>query len=150
MAVDITRKKDGGILKEILTEGTGDATPTIGSHVTIHYVGTFMNGKIFDSTRNIFQPFTFELGLKQVISGLDIAIATMKKGEIATFTIDPKYAYQGYSNEIIPAHSTLKFEVNFYFYFIINITCYFKWYIYQLKYIQNISFLIFLVMIILK
>jgi FKBP-type peptidyl-prolyl cis-trans isomerase len=61
-AVDISPDKDGGVLKEIIKEGTGSQTPTHGSKVVVHYVGTFTDGTKFDSSRDKGIPFEFTLG----------------------------------------------------------------------------------------
>jgi FKBP-type peptidyl-prolyl cis-trans isomerase len=50
-AVDISPDKDGGVLKEIIKEGTGTETPAQGSRVFVHYVGTLTDGTKFDSDR---------------------------------------------------------------------------------------------------
>lgn len=116
MAVDISPNKDGGVLKEIVKEGTGDETPGNASFVRVHYVGTLLDGTKFDSSRDKKQPFQFDLGLGQVIKGWDIGVATMRKGEVANFTIAPEYAYgEPGSPPSIPPSATLKFEVNFWF-----------------------------------
>lgn len=39
------------------------------------------------------QPFKFTLGQGEVIKGWDLGVATMKKGEVAKFTLSPEYAY---------------------------------------------------------
>jgi FKBP-type peptidyl-prolyl cis-trans isomerase len=61
-AVDISPDKDGGILKEIIKEGTGFETPAQGSRVFVHYVGTLTDGTKFDSSRDRGKPFEFNLG----------------------------------------------------------------------------------------
>lgn len=53
---------DGGVLKEILKEGTGDATPNNGCKVSLHYTGRFVDGTEFDSSVGRDEPFEFELG----------------------------------------------------------------------------------------
>ena len=37
--VDITADKNGGLLKEVIREGTGDETPLAGDTVIVHYTG---------------------------------------------------------------------------------------------------------------
>lgn len=112
MAVDITPNKDGGVLKEILKEGTGNEFPSTNCQVEVHYTGTLLDGTKFDSSKDRNEPFKFDLGKKEVIKGWDIGIATMKKGEVAVLTCAPDYAYgKGGSPPKIPPDSTLKFEV---------------------------------------
>ncbi len=53
--------EDGGIGKCIITEGTGD-TPPAGCKVQCHYVGTFLDGQEFDSSRRKNRVFEFPLG----------------------------------------------------------------------------------------
>lgn len=119
MAVDISPQKDGGVLKEILKEGTGDETPGVGSFVTVHYTGTLLDGTKFDSSKDRNQPFEFDLGLSQVIKAWDIGIQTMKKGEVAVLTCAPEYAYgKSGSPPKIPPDATLKFEVLLFFFFL--------------------------------
>jgi FK506-binding protein 4/5 len=107
--IDLT--KDGGIIKEIITSGTGDATPPKGAQVSVHYVGTLTNGEKFDSSRDRGSKFDFNVGTGQVIKGWDIGIMSMKKGEIALFTIKPEYAYGKQDMGPIKPDSTLIFEV---------------------------------------
>jgi len=49
-AVDITENKDGGILKELLKESSGDELPLLGDQVTITYDAMFADGNRFDSS----------------------------------------------------------------------------------------------------
>ena len=107
---DIACTKDGGVSKRIITEGTGPI-PKKGQKVSCHYVGTFTDGKKFDSSRDRNQPFQFTIGTG-VIEGWSIGVATMKVGEKAIFTIAGKYAYgpRGIPG-IIPGNATLVFEI---------------------------------------
>ncbi|GAM27921.1 hypothetical protein SAMD00019534_110970 [Acytostelium subglobosum LB1] len=79
--------------------------------VNVHYVGSLLNGTIFDSSRQRGKPFQFTVGQGRVINGWEEAIPTMKPGEIATFTITPDLGYGAKSLPGIPANSTLVFEI---------------------------------------
>ena len=61
-AVDITPNKDGGVLKEIKQQGTGDSYPHTDDKVSVHYVGTLTDGSKFDSSRDRGEKFEFDLG----------------------------------------------------------------------------------------
>lgn len=87
------------------------AQPTFGSTVTVHYVGTLTNGKVFDSSRDRNQPFSFRIGTSEVIKGWDVGLSTMKVGGKRKLEIPPEMGYGARAVGSIPANSTLIFEV---------------------------------------
>ncbi len=83
----------------------------VGDTVTVNYVGTLVGGKVFDSSIDRKQPFTFPLGVKQVIRGWDEGLVGMRVGGKRILTIAPDFGYGGQAVGPIPANSTLIFEV---------------------------------------
>ncbi len=83
-----------------------------GQQVSVHYVGTLVDGEKFDSSRDRGQPFGFKLGAGQVIQGWDEGVAGMKIGGLRKLTIPPELGYgaEGYPGAI-PPNATLLFEV---------------------------------------
>jgi len=101
---------DGGLMKKIITEGTGES-PKPGNQVTAHYTGTLDDGTTFDSSRERGQEFQFKIGQGQVIKGWDEGFATMKVGERAMLRCRSDYAYGQRGQGKIPADATLNFDV---------------------------------------
>ncbi len=96
---------------EKLTEGTG-AAPKTGDTVNVHYTGWLTDGKKFDSSVDRGQPFSFQLGVGQVIKGWDQGVAQMKVGDKVKLTIPPELGYGARgAGGAIPPNATLVFEV---------------------------------------
>ena len=91
--------------------GQGDEAAT-GQTVEVHYVGTFPDGRKFDSSRDRGRPFSFRLGGGQVIKGWDEGVAGMKVGGTRNLVIPPDLAYGSRgAGGVIPPDATLHFEV---------------------------------------
>jgi FKBP-type peptidyl-prolyl cis-trans isomerase len=106
-----TKTTTSGVKYETVKEGDGpEAKP--GQSVTVHYTGTFEDGKVFDSSREKGEPFTFKLGNGEVIAGWDEAVAGMKVGERRKLTIPPELGYGTRGQPpAIPPNATLIFDV---------------------------------------
>ena len=98
-----------GLQYEVLKPGAG-AKPTPSNQVTVHYVGTLLNGKEFDSSVRRREPATF--GVTQVIQGWVEGLQLMPLGSKYKFYIPANLAYgeRGAGGDI-PPYATLIFEV---------------------------------------
>ncbi|KAK9283286.1 hypothetical protein L1049_011522 [Liquidambar formosana] len=112
-AIDLTG--DGGVTKTIVRRAKTDAVgPTENLPlVDVHYEGVLAEtGEVFDTTHEDNTIFSFELGNGSVIKAWDIALKTMKVGEVAKIICKPEYAYgSAGSPPDIPPNATLVFEV---------------------------------------
>jgi FKBP-type peptidyl-prolyl cis-trans isomerase len=107
------KKKEGvvttasGLQYKILTAGNG---PKPGSKdtVTTHYVGTFVNGRKFDSSYDRKEPTSFKVD--KVIKGWTEALQLMPEGSKWQLVIPSDLAY-GAGRPGIPPLSTLVFDI---------------------------------------
>ncbi|KIK93736.1 hypothetical protein PAXRUDRAFT_33888 [Paxillus rubicundulus Ve08.2h10] len=102
-----------GVTIETITAGDGVNFPKRGDTVTIHYVGTLLDGgKKFDSSRDRGLPFETKIDVGKVIRGWDEGVLQLSLGQKANLIATPDYAYgsRGFP-PVIPPNATLKFEV---------------------------------------
>ena len=97
---------------ETIKEGTDEAAKN-GDTVLVNYVGTLEDGTKFDSSIDRGTPFSFKLGVGQVIQGWDLGVLGMKVGEKRRLTIPSDLAYgDAGAGSMIPPGATLIFEVD--------------------------------------
>ena len=99
-----------GLQYEILTPGTGNKSPSATDSVTVHYKGTTLDGKEFDSSYGRGEPATFPLNA--VIPGWTEGVQLMKEGAKYRFYIPSELAYGGSgAGRLIGPNATLIFDV---------------------------------------
>lgn len=82
-----------------------------GDILSMHYTGTLLDGKEFDSSRQRNEPFRFQIGLGQVIKGWDQGLLDMCVGDKRKLTVPPSLGYgEAGAGDRIPPGSTLVFE----------------------------------------
>jgi FKBP-type peptidyl-prolyl cis-trans isomerase len=98
-----------GLQYEILTAGTGPM-PTATDQVRVHYHGTLIDGKVFDSSVDRGEPVVFGVG--QVIPGWTEALQLMPVGSKWKIYLPSQIAYgeRGAGGDIGP-NAALIFEV---------------------------------------
>lgn len=102
---------DSGLQYIDLKEGDG-ATPQTGQTVTVHYTGTLEDGTKFDSSRDRNRPFSFKIGVGQVIKGWDEGVGSMKVGGRRKLIIPAELGYgKRGAGGVIPPNATLLFDV---------------------------------------
>ncbi|RZF38651.1 hypothetical protein LSTR_LSTR003457 [Laodelphax striatellus] len=87
---DLSSKKDGGILRTIITPGQGFSSPNQGADVKIH-ITCECNGKVVDD-----RTLNFALGegvISNVPSGVERALEKFKLKEKSKLELSPKYAW---------------------------------------------------------
>ncbi len=109
-AMEGVKTTASGLQYKVLQEGTG-RTPKATDTVVVHYRGTLITGKEFDSSHKRRKPATF--ALNRVIPGWTEGVQLMKEGAKFQFTIPAKLAYgeRGTPGGPIPPDSTLVFEI---------------------------------------
>jgi FKBP-type peptidyl-prolyl cis-trans isomerase len=100
---------ESGLQYEVLTAGTGPL-PTATDQVRVHYHGTLIDGKVFDSSVDRGEPVVF--GVSQVIPGWTEALQLMPVGSKWKIYIPSEIGYgeRGAGGDIGP-NAALIFEV---------------------------------------
>lgn len=99
-----------GLQYKVLQPGKGGASPGPDDRVKVHYHGTLIDGRVFDSSIDRGEPISF--GLNQVIKGWTEGLQLMVVGQKNRLFIPSELAYgeHGAGGKIGPG-STLIFDV---------------------------------------
>ncbi|MCB9099203.1 MAG: FKBP-type peptidyl-prolyl cis-trans isomerase [Anaerolineales bacterium] len=102
---------DSGLKYYDFEEGSGES-PQQGQMAVVNYTGWLEDGTMFDSSLLRGRPFSFPVGLGQVIPGWDEGVASMKVGGKRQLVIPAELGYgERGAGDAIPPNATLIFEV---------------------------------------
>jgi FKBP-type peptidyl-prolyl cis-trans isomerase len=90
--------------------GTGDRIAKPGDKVTIQYIGTLLDGKVFEDSHKK-EPYTFTLGKGETLTCIDAAVTGMKVGGVRKIVAPPQTAYVSQNSAGVPANSVVNFEI---------------------------------------
>ncbi|XP_068658160.1 70 kDa peptidyl-prolyl isomerase-like [Aristolochia californica] len=111
--IDVTG--DRKVVKKVIKVGEGYDSPSEGSLVNVKYTGKLEDGTIFERKGSNEEPFEFTCFGEQILDGLDRAITTMRRGEVALVTVASEYAFgdKEYHSDlaVVPSNSKLIYEV---------------------------------------
>lgn len=100
-----------GIQYKVLKSGPVDgAHPSRSSTVKVRYVGSFIDGKVFDSSKD--EPdgaVSFPLG--RLIPGWTTVVPMMRPGDEWEIYLPPEYAYGADGKDIIPGNAAMVFRI---------------------------------------
>ncbi|CAL4123311.1 unnamed protein product [Meganyctiphanes norvegica] len=107
---DLSAKKDGGILRRIITQGEGYQTPNEGAKVEVKIIGR-VNGVEFDN-REVAFPIG-EGTENNIPEGLERALERFKTKEKSLIKLQPKYGFgsAGLPEKNVPPGAELEYEV---------------------------------------
>ncbi|KAH0468535.1 hypothetical protein IEQ34_003568 [Dendrobium chrysotoxum] len=105
------REVNAFLKKKLLKPGYGWETPVFDDEVTVQYEGLLLDGTNSDSSKVKGQFLTYRLGQDEVASGLDQGILTMKKGEMALFTLPSSVRYGNPVAQSVSSISIRQFKV---------------------------------------
>ena len=108
-------RTDPPVVLEVLDLTVGEGVEaTAGTRVVVQYLGVrWSDGGVFDASWSRGEPFTFDLGARQVIAGWEQGVAGMRVGGRRVLVIPPQLAYgdRGAGSVIGPGE-TLVFAVD--------------------------------------
>lgn len=101
-----------GVEIQTIFEGDGKHFPKKGQFALVHYVASFEDGTVFESSRKRGSPLDFMVGAHHVIPGWDKGVRKLSRGQRALLIIAPHMGYGSVGRPpVVPPNATLRFEV---------------------------------------
>ena len=109
--LDRMTRSSSGLYSMDLEVGMGEEARTT-RLVTVHYIGSFPDGEVFESSLASGEPASFTLGRQEVIPGWEEGIRGMREGGRRKLVVPPRLAYGRRGlDDLIPGNAVLVFEV---------------------------------------
>jgi FKBP-type peptidyl-prolyl cis-trans isomerase len=111
--LDIVKKGEENVFDKVDLKVGNGKTATKGSTVTVEYVGTLLNGKVFDSTKDLKKPVTFTIGAGEAIKAIDMGITGMREGGKRRLRLPPALAFGSIGNMArgIPGNAVVIYDI---------------------------------------
>ena len=103
-------KTPSGLYYRDLVVGTGEPV-VAGKEVSVHYSGSFPDGRVFDANQGSDPPFAFVPGAGGVIGGWEEGVVGMRVGGKRQLIVPPELGYGASDYGPIPGGSILFFTV---------------------------------------
>lgn len=110
----------GGFIAEKTENGTyvmkfntsDGKKPRDGQTVVFHFIGSFLDGAIFESSREIGKPLSIEMGANYVVPGLEEGLKEFSEGQKGRIVIPSPMGYgEKGKGDVIPPNKPLVFDV---------------------------------------
>jgi peptidylprolyl isomerase/FKBP-type peptidyl-prolyl cis-trans isomerase FklB len=100
-----------GLQYKVVRSGPADGPkPRLGDEVKVHYEGTLIDGKVFDSSYERGSPAVFVVG--EVVPGWNEILQKMRPGDVWYVYLPPQLGYgERGAGEDIPPNSVLVFKI---------------------------------------
>jgi FKBP-type peptidyl-prolyl cis-trans isomerase len=103
-------KTASGIYYQFVLKGFS-RRPVKGDSVTLHYTGYYLDGRVFDSSLQRDQPYTFKIGTDAILQGWNEALQLMSIRDKLLVIIPYQLAYGEKGGSGIPPFTPLVFEL---------------------------------------
>lgn len=94
-----------------------------GDRVKVHYVGSFVDGGVFDTSRREvaeeegvldpereYGPLSFEVGAGDMIEGFEEGVVGMEEGEVGEIEVPPEKGYGEHSEDMVQEYDYEEFK----------------------------------------
>ena len=109
---NITAQKSSSGLRYVIHDPGVGSIPAAGNILVVHYVGTLLDGTVFDSSYDNGKPLRYQYKSGQVISGWEEGLGYIAEGGKITLYVPSGLAYGSRAvGDLIEPNSNLIFDI---------------------------------------